>query len=93
MILSWPVRQRMYLSEFGSAIEMCIGEPNDDLLKGLMEHYIRDSLERWDIRIQVMDVVIDRTEPSKMDITMTYGEKTTGLERTMTFPFYKNIAA
>lgn len=91
MILSWPIRQRIYLSEFGSKLEACLGEPNDDLIKGLMEHYIVDSLNQWDIRIQVIDVLVDRTEPDKLDITLTYGESSTGLERTLTFPFYKNL--
>lgn len=91
MILSWPVRQRIFLDEFGSLLLTAIGEPNDELLKGLVEHYIVDSLRRWELRVDVNQVLIQRTEAEKLQVTLSYTEKTTGLNGVLTFPFYKTL--
>jgi len=91
MILSTPLRQRIFLGKFGSGVENTLGEPNDDVLKGLVEHYIYDSLKNWEQRIIVTAITIARTRPEAMDVSVYYTVKTTGLEGVLTFPFYKSL--
>lgn len=91
MILSWPRRQRIFLSEFGSVIEALLEEPNDDLLKGLVEYFIIDSLRTWEKRIDILQVDLVRLAPEKLSVELTYKIKATGFEEVITFPFYKTI--
>jgi phage baseplate assembly protein W len=91
MILSWPVRQRIFLDEFGSLVPSALGEPNDQLVRGLVEHYVYDSLTRWEKRILIKDVTTERTESAKLTVSITYVIKSSGLEEVLTFPFYKNL--
>lgn len=91
MILSWPVRQRIFLDEFGSLVLSALGEPNDQLVRGLVEHYVYDSLLRWEKRITVKEIVTERTAAEKLSVTITYVIKSTGLEEVLTFPFYKTL--
>jgi len=91
LILSWPFRNRIMLAEFGSRLEELLEEPNDDLLRGLVIHYILDSLKTWEQRINVLGVSVERLEDSSLSVELTYQIKVTGLEQTLTFPFYKTI--
>lgn len=91
IILSWPHNQRIFLNQFGSRLDELLEEPNDELLKGLVNFFIRDSLGTWEKRITVLDVEIARKEPEDLEVSLTYQNKITGLEDVMTFPFYKTI--
>jgi hypothetical protein len=89
MVLSTPTRQRIFLSEFGSRLEEILEEPNDDLLTGLAKHFIVDALIKWENRIEIIDVSIEKLQESQLDIRMRYIIKTSNLEDVLTFPFYK----
>lgn len=90
-ILSWPYNQRIFLNQFGSRLNELLEEPNDELLKGLVNFFIRDSLRNWEKRITVVDVGIARKEPEDLEVNLIYQNKITGLEDVFTFPFYKTI--
>lgn len=90
-ILTWPQNKRIFLNQFGSRLNELLEEPNDELLKGLINFFVRDSLETWEKRIDVIDVQISRKEPEELEVSVTYQNKITGLEDVMTFPFYKTI--
>jgi uncharacterized protein len=92
MILMWPVRQRIFLGEFGSRIDELLEEPNDDLLKGLVEFFIVDALRTWEKRIDVLDVSVERLAPETIDVEIRYRIKTNQLEDILTFPLYRNAA-
>jgi phage baseplate assembly protein W len=89
MILSCPTKQRILLPEFGSRLEEVLEEPNDDLLTGLAKHFIVDSLSKWEPRIRIIDVSIERLQEASLDIRLQYQVKISGIEDVLTFPFYK----
>jgi len=91
MILSWPKNHRIFLNEFGSRLEELLEEPNDELLKGLVEYFVIDSLRDWEKRIILLDSVIERMFVEKLDVKILYRIKASGFEDTLTFPFYRNI--
>lgn len=91
IILGWPLGSRIFLSGFGSILDSLLEEPNDDLLRGLAEYFIFESLTLWEKRIEVTDVVVTREEPQKLFAQISYRLKGTDLEETMVYPFYNNI--
>lgn len=88
IILSWPFKQKIMLSEFGSRLGALMEEPNDDLLKGLVEHFTYEALLKWERRIEVLEVLAERRLPDTLDVTIRYRIKNSGLEDTFVFPFY-----
>lgn len=92
MILAWPVRQRIFLGEFASRLDELLEEPNDELLKGLVEFFIMEALTTWEKRIDVLDVSVERLEPEKLDVEVKYRIRTSQIEEVLTFPLYRNAA-
>lgn len=90
IILSWS-KSRIMLSEFRSMIEDLLEEPNDDLLKGLVEFFIFDNLRRWEKRIEVLETSLVITESEKMEVTLRYRITNSNIEEIFTFPFYRKI--
>lgn len=91
MILGWTLRSRIFLSTFGSPLPLLLEEPNDELLRGSCEYYIYEALTRWEKRITVKNVRVNRTLPERLDVEITYNLKTTGLEEILTYPYYTSI--
>lgn len=91
MIIGWTLNTRIFLSGFGSNISELLEEPNDDLLKGITEYLIYQSLLTWEKRIDLEDVKVSRTQPERLDIEVKYKLKTSGLEEILVYPFYTSI--
>lgn len=90
-ILCWPYNQRIFQNQFGSRLDELVEEPNDELLKGLINFFIRDSIQNWEKRVNVTDIDIQRKVSEDIEVIITYENKLTGFEEVMTFPFYKTI--
>lgn len=88
MILAWPRNQRIFLSNFGANIDSLIEEPNDQLLKGLIQHFVFDSLSTYEKRIKVLDVDVSRTDPPNIQIGIIYQLSNKNISEVFTFPFY-----
>jgi len=90
LILSWG-DTRIFLTEFVSLLEDLLEEPNDEVLKGLVEFIIFDNLSKWETRIEVLDTSVDITQSESMDVSIAYRLKNSNLEEIFVFPFYKKI--
>lgn len=88
MILAWPRNQRIFLSNFGANLDNLLEEPNDQLLKGLVEHFVIDSLNTYEKRIRVISVDVFRTDPDAMKIGLVYELSNKNVSQVLTFPFY-----
>ncbi len=91
LILGWTLRSRIFLSSFGSILDSLLEEPNDDLLKGMAEYFIYQSLNTWEKRIEIIEVNVRRNEPEKLDIEIHYKLRATGLEEILVYPYYTSI--
>lgn len=92
MILSWEFGTRFFLNEFGSELNSLLEEPNDHVLENLISTFVTDAVTRWENRVQLLDVQVQREESiSKISITLTYRIVNTQREDTFVFPFYRNI--
>lgn len=88
MILAWPRNQRIFLSNYGAGLDNLLEEPNDQLLKGLVEYYISEGLRIWEKRVKVLDVRVSRVVPESLQIELTYQLSNQNLSQILTFPFY-----
>lgn len=58
-ILGTRPGERLMNPEFGSRLKDLVFEPNGQVLKGLIRHYVIDAIERWEKRVYVTDVSFD----------------------------------
>ena len=92
-ILNWPERIRFFNEAYGCRIWELLEEPDDSLSKSLAKQFIVDSLNRWERRIEVINSsikILDSNE-SVINLSITYKIRSTKIEETFIFPFYKEI--
>jgi phage baseplate assembly protein W len=90
-ILGTRPGERFMNPEFGSHVKDLVFEPNDNVLKGLLRHYIIDAIERWEKRVVVTDVSFDES-PEAIDAYslhahISYRVIDTQVEGNLVFPY------
>ena len=90
IILSTSPGERQMRPEFGCGVHDYVFDVIDASTLGRMEAEIRRALERWEPRIDVMDVDFDLSagadEP--LSITIEYRMRATNDVRNLVYPFY-----
>ncbi|MFP3907284.1 MAG: GPW/gp25 family protein [Acidimicrobiales bacterium] len=56
MLLGTPMGERVMRPTYGSLLHRLVFAPNDDTTAGLAIHYVRQALDRWERRIEVLDI-------------------------------------
>ena len=92
-ILNWPYSQRFFNEMFGSRINELLEEPNDEITKTLLSHFVVDALTQWEKRILINNsgVKIVSFNREVVNVEITYRINSTKVEETFIFPFYKEI--
>lgn len=92
-IINWPYAHRFFNEKFGCRINELLEEPNDDIAKVLVGHFIVDALRLWEKRILINNSGIEIVgyDSKKVDIRISYRINATKTEETFIFPFYKEI--
>jgi phage baseplate assembly protein W len=90
LILGTAPGERPMRPEFGCGIHNYVFAGMDATTAVMMELEVRTSLERWEPRIEVEDVVItaDPAEASRLYVDVTYTVSGTNDPRNLVFPFY-----
>lgn len=93
IILNWQIGTRFYNERFGSRVWECLEEPNDNVVKALLSHFIIESLTLWEKRIELKNnsLIYTKVAHDKINITLTYRLKNSNIEETYIYPFYKEI--
>lgn len=58
-ILGTRQGERFMNPEFGSRLNDLVFEQNDEVLKGLIRHYVVDAIRRWEKRVVITGVTFD----------------------------------
>jgi hypothetical protein len=90
LVLGTAYGERPMRPQFGCAIHDYVFAPADATTAGRLAYEVRASLERWEPRIEVMDVEA-RVEPDDatvLYIDITYAIRGTNDPRNLVFPFY-----
>jgi uncharacterized protein len=74
LLLSTMPGERVMRPEYGCNLHRLVFAPNDDTTAGLAIHYVRQALERWEPRIEILKLDAGRNPqaPALLDITMEY---------------------
>jgi len=82
--------ERPMRPEFGCGIHDYVFEAIDAYTVGRLDHEIRLALQRWEPRIDVLDVGIDTSfaERGELLIEITYRLRETNDVRNLVYPFY-----
>jgi phage baseplate assembly protein W len=90
LILGTAPGERPMRPEFGCGIHNYVFAGMDATTTVMMELEVRTSLERWEPRIEVEDVVItpDPGDASRLYVDVTYTVSGTNDPRNLVFPFY-----
>jgi len=90
IILLTAKGQRVMRPEFGCDLHELLFAHNDASTAGLAVHYVKEALNMWEPRIQLLDVraSTDPAQPSRLLIAIRYEVKATHDRRSLVFPFY-----
>jgi phage baseplate assembly protein W len=83
LLLSTTPGERVMRPNYGCDLQRLVFSPNDATTHGLAIYYVRQALQRWEPRIDILrlDAVANPGDPGRMDITLEYRmRKTVGRE-------------
>ena len=88
LLLSTIPGERVMRPEYGCALERLIFSPNDDTTAGLALHYVRQALDRWEPRIDVLRLDAERNagDPTRLDLLLEYRVRSTQREDRLAIP-------
>jgi phage baseplate assembly protein W len=90
LILGTAPGERPMRPEFGCGVHDFVFDTIDANTIGRMEEAIREALDRWEPRIQVLDVGFDLSQADSglLTIDIGYQVRATNTERNLVYPFY-----
>ncbi|MGC9670033.1 GPW/gp25 family protein [Planosporangium sp. 12N6] len=90
LILGTAPGERPMRPEFGCGIHEYVFAPADENTAGQIAFEVRESLERWEPRIEVRDVLVDfdAEDAGTLYIDIRYVIRGTNDPRNLVFPFY-----
>ena len=88
LLLSTRPGERVMRPDYGCNLHRLIFSVNDNTTAGLAIHYVRRALERWEPRIDILDLDASANEqdPARLDIRLEYRAKTTRSRATLRIP-------
>jgi uncharacterized protein len=74
LLLTTAPGERLMRPEYGSYLHRLLFAPNDDTTAGLAIHYVRQAIERWEPRVEVLvvDATADPDDPARLLISLRY---------------------
>jgi len=86
LLLSTTPGERVMRPNYGCDLQRLVFSPNDATTHGLAIYYVRQALQRWEPRIDILrlDAAANPGDPGRMDIVLEYRmRKTAGRENLM----------
>jgi phage baseplate assembly protein W len=88
LLLSTTPGERVMRPEYGCALQQLVFSPNDDTTAGLAAHFVREAIERWEPRAEILRL---EAEPNKfagevLDILLEYRVRPTRRVEVLVLP-------
>ena len=79
LLISTRPGERVMRPEYGCDLHRLVFSPNDDTAAGLAIHFVRQAVERWEPRVEVLTVDADRDpyEATRLEIVLDYRVRAT----------------
>ena len=92
-ILGTRIGEQFMNPEFGSRLKDLVFEQNDEVLKGLLRHYVIDAIKRWEKRVIITEVRFD-DRPLNIDgnlllVHIAYRVIQSQVDGNLVYPFYR----
>lgn len=86
LLISTRPGERVMRPEYGCYLHRLVFAPNDDTTAGLAMHYVRQAVERWEPRAQILDVDATRSpeSPVELHVRLEYRVRATLRRDTLT---------
>ncbi len=74
LLLSTIPGERVMRPDYGSLLYRLIFSPNDDTTAGLAIHYVRQAVEKWEPRAEILKIDAGRApdDPDRLNILLEY---------------------
>ena len=91
-ILRTPIaRDRFFNEGYGSYCSKLTFEPNDAILRGMLNYFAADALYKWEKRIRVVDIMFETMNENQTNMIILYVRVKNNVFETFTYPFYREI--
>jgi phage baseplate assembly protein W len=89
LLLSTVPGERVMRPTYGCHLHRLVFAPNDDTTAGLAIHYVRSALDRWEPRIEVVQLDASRSDeaPERLNLLLEYRLKTSQRVQLLTYSF------
>jgi hypothetical protein len=74
LLISTIPGERVMRPDYGCELHRLVFSPNDNTTAGLAIHYVRQALERWEPRAEIMhlDAGVNPNEPERLELRLEY---------------------
>jgi uncharacterized protein len=88
LLLSTMPGERVMRPDYGCALNQLIFSPNDDTTAGLAIHFVRQAIERWEPRAEILRLEAEANEAAAevLDIRLEYRVRSTRKVDTLVMP-------
>ncbi|HMV65745.1 MAG TPA: GPW/gp25 family protein [Myxococcota bacterium] len=83
LVLGTRPGERQMMPDFGCRIHELVYTPNTQANASLVAYHVRAALQRWEPRIDVLDVKAEPTPGGKVQVQVRYRVKSTLAEQTL----------
>lgn len=93
VIFNTPLGTEFFREHLGSNHRILMFEPNNTILRALMDYYVVDAIARGEQRIRVMDIKYnqDPKTPKMLSVKIYYQIKQSSEIDSYIFPFYRTL--
>ena len=90
IVLGTAPGERLMRPEFGCRVHELLFAPHDLATEGLIVHYVREALARWEPRIAVQEVRVSQAQSFEgaLLVEINYETKSTHDQRSIVYPFF-----
>jgi len=94
LLLTTRPGERVMRPDYGCHLSRLVFSPNDDTTAGLAMHYVRQALDRWEPRVEILRLDAGRSaeDPARMDILLEYRLRASARTERLLFPLYLSEA-
>jgi len=91
LLLSTHPGERVMRPHYGCDLKRLVFSPNDDSTAGLAIHYVRQAIERWEPRVEIVRLDATRSpnqaSPGLLEIYLEYRVRATQQTERLAYPF------
>lgn len=92
LLLSTTPGERIMRPEYGCQLHRLVFSPNDETTAGLAIHYVRQALDRWEPRIEVLRLDAGRNPDQSEQLTISLEYRVRAIQQLDTVTLAFNLA-